>query len=144
MIRTLLALSALFVFAAPAAHAGLFEITADMQACTTTADCTVVPDSCTKACATVPVNTASADELAARRLQSCGESVNNLPTCATYPPMESRCVNNRCTVAFAFDHTSDDNDYGRKAGSGKSAKKSSKKSAAAAPKANGEYKDGSG
>lgn len=141
MIRPILTLSALCLFAALPAQAGLFEITPDMQACTNTADCTVVPDSCTKACATVPVNTASAEKLAAQRLQSCGESVNTLPTCATYPPMEGRCVNNRCTIGFAFDNNSDDMDYQKGKASGKSSRK---KSAAASAHADGAYKDGSG
>lgn len=109
------ALLALFVFT-PVGHATIFEISPDMQACSGNEDCVAVSDSCTKSCETTPVNTASVEKLSTLRDQSCGEQVKDLPKCKMYPPLEPRCVNNRCTVGYAFDHASDSKDYGATAG----------------------------
>lgn len=137
-----LTIAALSLIALQPAQASIFQITPDLQACTADAECTAVSDSCTKACATVPVNTGSVEKLEGLRLQTCGDAVKTLPTCATYPPLEPRCVNNRCTVGFAFDNNADDHDYGRKAGghSGKGAAADHY----ATPTEERAYKDGSG
>ncbi|MCD8497839.1 MAG: hypothetical protein LRZ85_07025 [Alphaproteobacteria bacterium] len=119
--KTAIAVMALCT-ALPLAHvnAAVIEITPDMQICSENADCTAISSSCAKACNDTPVNVSSVDKLSGQRLQTCGEAVNSLPACEMHPPLEPRCVNNRCTVGFAFDHTADDKDYGKKAGGHKS------------------------
>jgi hypothetical protein len=113
----------LALFIAPlSAGASIYDITPDMQICSENADCTAISDSCTKACETLPVNSSSAERLKSSRVQTCGADVEKLPACEMHPPLEPRCVNNRCTVGFAFDNNADDSDYGRKAGSYSGAK----------------------
>lgn len=127
-----------FMMVSLSAKASLYDITPDMQTCASDTDCTAIPDSCTKACETLPVNAASAERLKASRVHTCSaEAVEKLPACEIHPPLEPRCVNNRCTVGFAFDNNADDKDYGRRSGGSPS-----KKAASAGP-ASG-YDDGPG
>lgn len=91
--------------------ADIFTPTADMQTCTSDADCTTISNSCENSCGTVPVNTEHEAKLVDMRIQACGTAVQNLPKCNMHPPLMPRCVNNRCTAGYAFDHNAGAKDY---------------------------------
>lgn len=87
-------------------------IPATMQRCAADADCTMVSNSCEDSCADLPVNKANVSSIDSLRTQRCGaakpaEGV----ACNTNPPLESSCINNRCTIGYAYKNHGDAQDY---------------------------------
>lgn len=87
-------------------------VPATLQSCTSNEQCTMVSNTCTSTCATLPVNKdnlAAVDTLKSQRCGSLTPPENQV--CHTNPPMGASCINNRCTVDYAFKHHSDPQDY---------------------------------
>lgn len=108
---TILALTALPVSAAIAATD--ITVPAAMQVCTSNADCTMVSNTCGDNCADLPVNKNSLSAIDTLKAQRCGAAASgpDNQVCRTNPPMESTCINNRCTVGYAFQNHADPQDY---------------------------------
>ena len=98
---------------APAMAAGEVTVPATMQACSSNADCTMVSNTCGTNCASLPVNKSSIASFDTLKAQRCGAQANGPENqvCHTNPPMGASCVNNRCTVDYAFKYHSDPQDY---------------------------------
>jgi hypothetical protein len=106
LIFTLAALPAF-----PAMSADLM-VPAAMQRCTADTDCTMISNSCDNSCADMPVNKANLPAIDNLRTQRCGaptEKANE--ACTTNPPLESSCINNRCTIGYAYKANGDAKDY---------------------------------
>lgn len=84
---------------------------AGLQSCNANQDCVLVSQSCDKACATVPVHKQYEALHLQNRVQKCGAGVENLPVCNMNPPLQAACINNRCTIGYAYQHNSHDGDY---------------------------------
>lgn len=108
---TIFALTALPVAALASTD---ISVPAAMQACTSNADCTMASNTCGDNCADLPVNKNSLAAIDTLKTQRCGSTGANGPdnqVCHTNPPMTSTCINNRCTVGYAFQHHADPQDY---------------------------------
>lgn len=89
------------------------SVPASMQICQSNADCTMVSNTCGDNCADLPVNKGSLAAIDTLKSQRCGGSASGPENqvCHTNPPMSSTCINNRCTVGYAFQHHADPQDY---------------------------------
>lgn len=96
--------------AVPALSADIM-VPAAMQRCTSDADCTMVSNSCANSCADLPVNKANLSAIDALRSQRCGAAAPANEECTTHPPLESSCINNRCTIGYAYKANGDAQDY---------------------------------
>lgn len=88
-------------------------MSATQQQCSTNADCTLVSLTCGNGCASVPINTASKAALEPDLRQQCG---GQLPEesdviCHMNPPLQPACMNNRCTIGYAFENNASSGDY---------------------------------
>lgn len=86
---------------------------AERQSCQSDADCTFVSLTCGNPCASVPISMAGKEALEPRIRQECGGTLpeeSNI-TCTMHPPLQAACVNQRCTVGYAFEKHGGLNDY---------------------------------
>ncbi len=88
-------------------------MSAAQQQCTSSADCTFVSLTCGDGCASVPINTSGKSALEPSLRQQCG---GKLPeesgvVCHMNPPLKPACVNNRCTIGYAFENHAGSGDY---------------------------------
>lgn len=83
----------------------------NIQTCSTNEQCTLVSQTCSTSCASLPVNSKFVEAMTEKRTQECGSNVSALPTCVMNPPLHAACINNRCTIDYAFQHNSHDGDY---------------------------------
>jgi hypothetical protein len=109
MTRFIKILPAVLVFSAGVAYAET-PPAAQMQRCTSNAECTLVTQSCATNCPTLPINTAFQQSYIERRNELCGNDAEGLLHCNVSPPLQPTCINNRCTVGYAFQNTSDEKD----------------------------------
>lgn len=98
--------------AVPAVASTDIMVPAAMQRCMSNEECTMVSNACASTCATLPVNKGNIAAIDALKSQRCGSvTPPENQVCNTNPPMESTCINNRCTVGYAFKHHADPQDY---------------------------------
>ena len=86
---------------------------AAQQQCASHADCTFVSLTCGDGCASVPINVSSKAALEPALRRQCG---GRLPeesgvVCHMNPPLQPACINNRCTVGYAFENHAGSGDY---------------------------------
>jgi hypothetical protein len=81
------------------------------QICSSDAQCILVSTSCDKSCGSVPMNKAFEDTYMQGLIKRCGADVRSLPKCNMNPPLEAKCINQRCTLSYPHLNTSDDGDY---------------------------------
>lgn len=98
------------ISAAPAMAADVMLATT-MQPCNTAQECKLVTNSCSESCGTVPVNLLNLPAAESAYQARCGKSMaENIP-CTMNPPMAAACINNRCTIDYAYANNADKNDY---------------------------------
>lgn len=92
-------------------------VTAGHQQCASHADCTLISLTCGNACASVPVSLQGKAALEPDLRNQCGgtlpEEIDMI--CHMHPPMGAACVNNRCTIDYAFENHGEPADYQKKA-----------------------------
>ncbi len=93
------------------AQAADLMVAAAMQRCTTNEECQLVTNSCADSCAFVPVNKTSLELLAQQYAQRCGKAMDSNPPCNMTPPIAAACINQRCTIDYAFANNSSAKDY---------------------------------
>lgn len=105
----LLALAALYAVPAMADPV----MSAQQQQCSSNTDCTFVSLTCGNGCASVPINTAGKTALEPSLRQQCGGALpeESETVCHMNPPLQPVCMNNRCTVGYAFDNNASSGDY---------------------------------
>lgn len=81
-----------------------------MQACATNADCRLAQTSCRNPCVVAPANVRAIASLIERYSRMCGDRVD--AECSYHPPMQAACINNRCTIDYAWQHHGEPADYG--------------------------------
>ena len=86
----------------------------EMQQCTTDADCVLVDARCGVACSFLPVNKQSQEQFETRKTQMCGEQKDAMTQCRTVPPLNATCINQRCTIAVAYQENAEPADYSNK------------------------------
>lgn len=78
---------------------------AGRQSCQSDADCTFVSMTCGNPCASIPINESAKAALQPILRAQCGgtapEEVDI--TCHMHPPLQPACINQRCTVGYAFE-----------------------------------------
>lgn len=107
-----LLLTSLAIIAACPAFAADLMVPAAMQRCTSDAECTMVSNSCNNVCADLPVNSANLSTIETLRAQRCtNPATEATQECTTHPPLEAACINNRCTISYAYQTHGDAQDY---------------------------------
>lgn len=86
-------------------------VPAAMQRCNTNEDCAMISNTCSDSCASAPVNKASLPALEQQYNSRCGKTLESQPKCTMNPPLNSPCINSRCTVDYAFANHAGPADY---------------------------------
>lgn len=109
-MRALLLIITLF-FASPALAQPV--VTADHQQCATNMDCTLISLTCGETCASVPVSLQGKADLEPMIRNHCGGALpeESDAICHMNPPMGAACINNRCTIDYAFENHGEPADY---------------------------------
>jgi hypothetical protein len=111
MLKLIKILPAIYVFGVLIpAHAELRAGNPDMQHCTSNAECTLVSQYCNTSCTTLPLNMSYAQAYTEQRNARCGNQIEQLLNCNVKPALQPACINNRCTVGYAFQNNSDERD----------------------------------
>lgn len=78
---------------------------ADQQTCRRDSDCTLVSLTCGNACASIPISADAKNALAPDLRQKCGGALpeESGAVCKMNPPLKPACINQRCTVGYAFE-----------------------------------------
>lgn len=100
----------LTVCALPALAADLM-VASTMQRCNGADDCQLVTNSCADNCGFVPVNKANMGVLEQLYQTRCGKPMEANPSCNMNPPISAACINNRCTIDYAYAHNAGPQDY---------------------------------
>lgn len=110
MKRIVVLLSFAVMAAAAPAMAGM---NASQQTCTSNAECTLVSTTCGNACASVPINQTAKKALEPTLRQQCGGTLPEETdvVCHMNPPLQPACINNRCTIGYAFENNGGPGDY---------------------------------
>ncbi len=105
-------LAGLFLFQFPALAADPV-MSAEQQACNTTADCTFVSMTCGNPCASIPINLDAKKALEPTLRNQCGGTLPEETDmiCHMNPPLQAACINKRCTVGYAFENNAGSGDY---------------------------------
>lgn len=99
------------VFIAIPAIAADLMVPAAMQRCAANEDCAMISNTCSDSCGSAPVNKASLPALEQQYQARCGKALNAQPKCTMNPPLNSACINSRCTVDYAFANHAGPADY---------------------------------
>lgn len=98
-------------FGPVAAHAKDFAVAGTMQRCNTNEDCALVSNSCSDNCAYVPVSRANIPAVDTLYQNRCGKPMSANPACTMNPPLGAACINNRCTIDYAYANHAGPKDY---------------------------------
>lgn len=109
-MRPLIFAAVLFI-AAPAIARPV--VTAEHQQCASNADCTLISLTCGDACASVPVSLQGKAALDPVLRNQCGGTLPEETDmiCHMHPPLGAVCINNRCTIDYAFENHGEPADY---------------------------------
>jgi hypothetical protein len=103
------------LMAAPVAAAPV--VGAEHQRCESNADCTLTSLTCGNTCASVPVSLSGKAALVSNLRNECGGTLpeESSTICHMHPPLAAACINNRCTISYAFENHGEPADYQNRA-----------------------------
>lgn len=88
-------------------------VSAGHQHCNTNQECTLISLTCGDACASVPVSLQGKADLDPILRNHCSgvlpEEIDMV--CHMHPPLGAACINNRCTIDYAFENHGEPADY---------------------------------